>query len=249
MSQTQNSPVVRFAPSPTGFLHVGGARTALFNYLFARRLGGKFLLRIEDTDRERSTQESVDAILEGLMWLGVDWDGDPIFQSERIARHHEMIQILLKEGKAYKCFMTKEQLEERKKAQKAQGKPPRYDGRLEQLVNQNRNEPYVIRFLVPEGETTIRDAVKGDVTINHAQIEDFVLARSDGTPVYNFVVAIDDMDMGMTHVIRGDDHLSNTPKQVLVFEALENPFQFMRMCPSFWAMIAKDYQKDMVRLL
>lgn len=217
------SPVVRFAPSPTGYLHIGGARTALFNYLYARRHQGKFLLRIEDTDQERSTEQNTQAILEGLKWMGIDWDGEPVIQTSRRALHEQKIQELLKMGKAYKCFMTKEELEARREAQKQAGQTPRYDGREAQLKNQTQDKPFVVRFLVPKGSTTVRDVVKGNVTFQNTEIEDFVLARSDGSPIYNFVATMDDIDMGITHVIRGDDHLNNTPKQVLLYEAFGKP--------------------------
>ncbi len=215
----EKKPIVRFAPSPTGYLHIGGARTALFNYLFAKKNNGTFLLRVEDTDKERSTTQNMEAIFEGLQWLGLTWDGQPIIQSQRVQYHKQCIETLLQQKKAYKCFMTKEELEARKQAQLLKKQTPRYDGREEQLKNQDRNEPYVVRFLVPPGQTHIDDKVKGPVVYSNKTIEDFVLARSDGTPMYNFVAAMDDMDMGITHVIRGDDHLNNTAKQVLLFEA------------------------------
>ena len=211
---------VRFAPSPTGFLHVGGARTALFNYLFAKKHAGKFILRIEDTDKERSSQEAIDAIIEGMTWLGLSWDEGPFYQSQRTELYVSKVQELLKKGLAYRCFMTKDELDARRESLKASGKPPRYDGREEQLKQQDRSDPHVVRFMVPEGKTTIPDLVKGDVTYDHGEIEDFVLMRSDGSPTYNLVVVVDDIEMRMSHVIRGDDHLNNTTKQILLCKAL-----------------------------
>lgn len=215
--------MTRFAPSPTGFLHIGGARTALFNYLFARAKGGKFLLRIEDTDRERSTPEAVDAILDGMKWLGLDYDGEPIFQFARHARHAEIAWEMLKSGHAYKCFATPQELTEMRETQKAAGEPQRYDGRW-----RNRDEahaaagaPFVIRLKAPEdGATTVNDLVQGEVTVQNSQLDDMVLLRSDGTPTYMLAVVVDDHDMGITHVIRGDDHLTNTFRQVQIYQAM-----------------------------
>lgn len=217
------SVVTRFAPSPTGFLHIGGARTALFNYLFARRHGGKFLLRIEDTDRERSTPEAVDAILDGMRWLGLDWDGEPIYQFARASRHAEVAWEMLKSGHAYKCFATPQELEEMREAQRAAGQMQRYDGRW-----RNRDEshaaagsPFVIRLKAPEtGATTVNDLVQGEVTVQNSQLDDMVLLRSDGTPTYMLAVVVDDHDMNITHVIRGDDHLTNTFRQVQIYQAM-----------------------------
>lgn len=214
------NPRVRFAPSPTGFLHIGGARTALFNYLFAKRHQGVFLLRIEDTDQERSTKEATDAILDGLQWLGLQWDEGPFFQSQRSKLYKPYIEKLLDQRKAYRCYCTKEELETRRKEQLARGKPPQYDRRCRKKINEVLDKPHVVRFLVPEGCTQVTDLVKGDISFENQEIEDFVLARSNGSPTYNFVVVIDDVDMKITHVIRGDDHLNNTAKQILLYQAL-----------------------------
>ncbi len=213
-------PRVRFAPSPTGYLHIGGARTALFNYLFARHNDGYFALRIEDTDRERSTEEATQAILDGLHWLGIEWDEGPIFQGQRTDLYRSKIELLLKSGKAYRCYCTVGELEERRKAQLAAGKTPRYDRRCRQEIGKVQERPYVTRFLVPPGKTTVMDVIKGEISFQNDELEDLVLARSDGSPTYNFVVVVDDIDMKMTHVIRGDDHLNNTPKQILLYRAL-----------------------------
>lgn len=214
---------VRFAPSPTGYLHVGGARTALYNWLFARHHGGTFILRIEDTDPERSTEESAGAIMEGLSWLGLDWDEGPYRQAERLALYRESAERLLREGKAYCCFCTPEELEERRKVSLAAGLPPKYDGRCrdEKAIG---GRPFAIRFRMEgAGRTMIEDLVHGQVEFDDAELEDFVLLRSDGTPTYNFAVVIDDVLMEITHVIRGDDHLSNTPKQIKLYEGLGFP--------------------------
>jgi len=214
---------VRFAPSPTGYLHVGGARTALYNWLFARHHGGTFILRIEDTDPERSTEESAGAIMEGLEWLGLDWDEGPYRQAERLHLYRESAEQLLQAGKAYPCFCSPDELEERRKVLLAKGLPPKYDGRCRgQKVTGGR--PFAVRFKVEgSGKTRVEDLVHGPVEFDDAEVEDFVLLRSDGTPTYNFAVVIDDVQMGITHVIRGDDHLSNTPKQIKLYEALGFP--------------------------
>ncbi|MCB0272499.1 MAG: glutamate--tRNA ligase [Bdellovibrionales bacterium] len=211
---------VRFAPSPTGFLHIGGARTALFNYLYAKRHNGVFVLRVEDTDQARSTQEAAEAILDGLSWLGLSWDEGPFFQSERYDLYKEYIDQLVKEEKAYRCYCSPETLEQMREELKAQKKKPMYDGRCFSRRHEKNDQPFVIRFRVPQGQTTVHDLVKGDVTVDHKEIEDLVIARSDGTPTYNFVVVVDDAVMKITHVIRGDDHLNNTPKQILMYQAL-----------------------------
>ncbi len=211
----------RFAPSPTGMLHIGGARTALFNYLFARRHGGKFLLRIEDTDRERSTPEAIQVILEGLTWLGLSWDEEPVYQSRRAARHLEIAERLLAEGKAYRCYCTKEELEAMREEQRRRGEKPRYDGRCRHRKDHPQDRPFVIRFKAPlAGETVVNDLVLGRVSFANAELDDLILVRSDGTPTYNLAVVVDDHDMGITHVIRGADHLSNTPRQIQIYEAL-----------------------------
>lgn len=211
----------RFAPSPTGYLHIGGARTALFNWLYARKHGGTFLLRIEDTDRERSTRESVNAILESLAWLGLDYDEGPYFQSERFDRYREVIQRLLDEGKAYYCYCTKEELEEMRQAQLARKEKPRYDGRCRARTGPRPGVEPVVRFCNPsEGEVVIEDFVRGRVAFSNRELDDLIIARSDGTPTYNLTVVVDDVDMAITHVIRGDDHLSNTPRQINILRAL-----------------------------
>jgi glutamyl-tRNA synthetase len=220
-----SSLVTRFAPSPTGYLHIGGARTALFNWLFARRNGGKFILRIEDTDQERSTPESTQAILDGMRWLGMTWDEGPFFQSERTEIYRKEAGRLLLEGKAYRCVCTPEELERRRDEAKARGEKPRYDGRCRNLPpSAAEGKRSVLRFRTPEGgQTVVRDLFRGDVTFENAELDDLVLLRSDASPTYNFVVVVDDASMGITHVLRGDDHLNNTPKQVLIYEALGYP--------------------------
>jgi glutamyl-tRNA synthetase len=220
------APRVRFAPSPTGFLHVGGARTALFNWLFARSLGGVFVLRIEDTDRQRSSDEMSEAILEGMRWLGLDWDEGPCHQADGFPRHRDEALRLLAAGKAYRCFVSAEELQARRTEAEASGLPFRYDPRwtacdgADAARRAAAGEPHAIRFRVPPGETAWDDAVHGPTRFANDGIEDFVILRSDGTPIYNLAVVSDDMDMRITHVIRGDDHLSNTPKQIMLYRAL-----------------------------
>ena len=210
----------RFAPSPTGFLHVGGARTALFCWLHARRHGGQFILRIEDTDRQRSTAESVAGILDGLKWLGLDWDEGPYFQSERTSRYEEAIETLLASGRAYRCYCSKARLERLRADQLARREKPRYDGRCRDGARAGP-EPAVIRFRTPQdGETVIDDLVRGRVVIRDDELDDLVIARGDGSPTYNFSVVVDDLDMAVTHVIRGDDHVNNTPRQIHILRAL-----------------------------
>lgn len=213
----------RFAPSPTGFLHVGGLRTALYSYLYARKNGGKFLLRIEDTDLKRNSEEAVIAIREAFNWCGLDYDGEVTYQSKRFDIYKEYIKKLLDDGKAYKCYMTKVELDELRAAQEAKKERPKYDGRYRDFTGTPPAgiEP-VIRIKAPlSGTIEFKDGIKGDMKFNCADIlDDFIIARSDGTPTYNFVVVIDDALMGVTHVIRGDDHLSNTPKQIILYEAL-----------------------------
>jgi len=222
-----HAPVVtRFAPSPTGFLHIGGARTALFNLLYARSQGGLFKLRIEDTDRARSTQPAIDAILEGLRWLNFDWDGDPVFQFARMDRHAEVAHALVASGRAYRCYATTQELEAMREAQRAGGLPLRYDGRWRDREPgpAEANLPHVIRLRAEtEGATTIEDRVQGAVTVQNAELDDFVLLRSDGTPTYMLAVVVDDHDMGITHVIRGDDHLNNAFRQLALIRALGWP--------------------------
>lgn len=218
--------VTRFAPSPTGYLHIGGARTALFNWLFSRHHGGKALLRIEDTDRKRSTQDAIDKIIDGLDWLGLDYDAPPLFQSDRATRHAEIAQQLLERGHAYKCFATTEELEAMREEQRAKKLPLRYDRRWRDRdpTEAPAGAPYVIRLKVPtEGETTIEDAVQGRVTVQNAEIDDYVLLRADGTPTYMLAVVVDDHDMGVTHVIRGDDHLNNAFRQLPIIKAMGWP--------------------------
>lgn len=215
--------VVRFAPSPTGFLHIGGGRTALFNWLFARHHGGKFLLRIEDTDRQRSTKEAIDAILDGLKWLELDHDGEVVFQFARAPRHAEVARRLLAEGKAYYCYATPEELEAMRAEQKARGLPMRYDGRWRDRDPKDAPPGVkpVVRLKAPqEGETTVVDRVQGEIKVANAQLDDMVLLRGDGTPTYMHSVVCDDIDMGITHVIRGDDHLTNTFRQVQLYRAI-----------------------------
>jgi len=215
--------VTRFAPSPTGFLHIGGARTALFNWLFARHHGGKFLLRVEDTDRARSTEEAVAAIFDGLEWLGLGGDEPAVFQFERTPRHAEVANQLLAAGHAYKCFATPEDLAERREQQRAAKQPMRYDGRWRDRDpgEAPAGAPYVIRIKAPrEGETVIEDAVQGRVVVQNAELDDMILLRSDGTPTYMLAVVVDDHDMGVTHVIRGDDHLNNAFRQLAIIKAM-----------------------------
>lgn len=220
-----SSTVTRFAPSPTGYLHIGGARTALFNWLYARRTGGKFLLRIEDTDKERSTPESAQAILEGLSWLGMTWDEGPFFQTERMELYRREAERLLAEGKAYRCACTPAELEERRVSARGRGEKPRYDRRCrDRSVDDATGKPWVLRFRAPlSGTTVVRDLLRGEIAYDNDELDDLVLLRSDGSPTYNFVVVVDDAAMGITHVLRGDDHLNNTPKQLLLYEALGYP--------------------------
>ena len=216
-SGSEGTVVTRFAPSPTGFLHIGGARTALFNWLYARHHGGKALLRIEDTDQKRSTQAAIDAIIDGLAWLGLDWDGDTVFQTERGSRHVEVAEKLLEAGHAYKCYAMRE-------AQRAARQPLRYDGRWRDRDPSHAplGAPFVIRLKTPdEGETVIEDRVQGRVTVRNAEIDDYILLRADGTPTYMLAVVVDDHDMGVTHVIRGDDHLNNAFRQLPIIRAMD----------------------------
>ncbi|MGI3167878.1 glutamate--tRNA ligase [Pseudooceanicola sp. C21-150M6] len=217
--------VTRFAPSPTGFLHIGGARTALFNWLYARGRGGKFLLRIEDTDRARSTPEATQAILNGIQWLGLDYDGDAVSQFEQADRHRDVALELLNNGKAYKCFATQEEIEAFREAARAEGRSTLYQSPWRDADPETHPDaPYVVRLKAPrDGATVIRDEVQGDVTIRNDQLDDLVLLRSDGTPVYMLAVVVDDHDMGVTHVIRGDDHLNNAARQMAIIEAMGWP--------------------------
>ncbi len=220
-------PRVRFAPSPTGYLHVGGARTALFNWLFARHHGGTLVLRVEDTDLERSTTEMVEGILDGMRWLGLDWDEGPYFQTQRMEMYREAAAKLVASGHAYYCFCSKEELEGRRSAAAAAGRPPKYDGTCRRISTAEaaqrraQSAPAAVRFAVPEsGTTAFDDAVFGHVEFANAELEDFVLLRSDGGPTYHMSVVTDDVDMRITHIIRGADHISNTPKQVLLYRAM-----------------------------
>lgn len=215
--------VTRFAPSPTGYLHIGGARTALFNWLFARHHGGRFLLRVEDTDRERSSQAAIDAIFDGLSWLGLEGDEEPVFQFARMDRHAEIAQMLLDSGNAYRCYASPEELTAMRDAQRAAGQPVRYDGRWRDRDASDAPDgvPPVIRLRAPQtGETVIADAVQGDVTFSNDQLDDLILLRADGTPTYMLSVVVDDHDMSVSHVIRGDDHLVNAARQSLIYQAL-----------------------------
>jgi len=218
--------ITRFAPSPTGFLHIGGARTALFSYLYAKKHGGKFLLRIEDTDRERSTQEAVDAIFEGMDWLGLKSDFDEVYQTQRFGRYAEVISQMLEAGTAYRCYASREELDAMRAEQMARKEKPRYDGRWRPEAGKTLPEPPagvdpVIRFRNPtEGEVVIDDLIKGRIVVANSELDDLIIARADGTPTYNFCVVVDDWDMGITHVIRGDDHVNNTPRQINILLAL-----------------------------
>jgi glutamyl-tRNA synthetase len=215
---------LRFAPSPTGYLHVGGARTALFNWLLAKKLKGTFILRIEDTDVARSTQESVDAILQGMEWLGLDWDEGPFYQSDNFPLYKEHVQKLLDEGKAYRCYCSSEELEARRELALKEGRKPKYDGTCRNLIPADSDKPSVVRFRAPEhGVTSFNDLIKGPISFNNEELDDLIIQRTDGTPTYNFVVVIDDASMNITTVIRGDDHINNTPRQILLYEALGKP--------------------------
>lgn len=215
---------VRFAPSPTGYLHVGGARTALFNWLLAKNHGGTFILRVEDTDVERSTKESVDAILEGMKWLGLEWDEGPFYQSESFPLYKEYVQKLLDAGKAYKCYCTAEELDAKRALAMQEGRKPKYDGTCRELCDQPEEGPYVVRFRAPQGGVTaFDDLIKGTITFPNEELDDLIIQRTDGTPTYNFCVVIDDVSMRITTVIRGDDHVNNTPRQIQLYEALGFP--------------------------
>ena len=221
----------RFAPSPTGYLHVGGTRTALFSWLYAKKMGGKFILRIEDTDRERSTEESVQAILDGMDWLGLDYDEGPFYQTHQFERYKEVIQQLLNSGDAYHCDCTKERLTVLREQQMANKEKPRYDGCCREK-NLAAADNTVVRFKNPlEGDVIIEDMVKGQVVINNRELDDLILARTDDTPTYNLTVVVDDWDMKMTHVIRGDDHLNNTPRQINILKALGAPLPLYAHVP------------------
>jgi glutamyl-tRNA synthetase len=228
-SESTRPVVVRFAPSPTGYLHIGGGRTALFNFLFARREGGRFLLRIEDTDVARSSPEMTENILSSLRWLGLDWDGEPVLQSANRPEHVRLCRELLDRGLAYPCFCDPEEQRRRREEGPQAGVVYKYDRtclgipRAEAEARMKRGEPHAVRFRIPDGSTTVADRIRGDVTVDHAELDDFVILRTDGTPVYQVSVVADDHAMGVTHVIRGDDHLSNTPKQILLYRAMNWP--------------------------
>lgn len=220
---------VRFAPSPTGYLHIGGVRTALFNWLYAKSTKGTFILRIEDTDRTRSTEESIQAILQGMEWCGMDWDEGPgkpgphgpYRQTERMDKYHEHVERLLASGRAYKCYCKPEELEERRKEALAAGRPPKYDGRCRDLTSPPEGRTAVVRFRAhEEGKTVVDDLIKGTVTFDNSVLDDLIIMRTDGWPTYNFAVVVDDATMGITHVLRGDDHLNNTPRQIQMYDAL-----------------------------
>ncbi len=231
----------RFAPSPTGYLHVGGARTALYSWLFAKNQGGEFVLRIEDTDLERSTQEAVDAILEGMTWMGLDWDEGPYYQTKRFDRYNEMVDKLLAEDKAYKCYASKELLDEIRAEQEANKEMPRYDANHPKIKAVNDaakdGDPCVVRFRNPkQGSVVFDDQIRGRIEISNSQMDDLIIRRTDGSPTYNFCVVVDDWDMGITHVVRGEDHINNTPRQINIYEALGAPVPVFAHC----AMILGD---------
>lgn len=218
------SVVTRFAPSPTGYLHVGGARTALYSWLYAKSQGGEFVLRIEDTDIERSTEDAKQAILDGMQWLGLNWDKGPYLQTERFDRYKELVDQLLAEGKAYKCFMSGEELDAIREEQKARGEKPRYPGTWRDRTDHPEGQSYAVRFKNPqEGTVVINDHIRGKIEISNTELDDLIIARSDGTPTYNFCVVVDDWDMGITHVVRGEDHINNTPRQINILKALGAP--------------------------
>lgn len=231
----------RFAPSPTGYLHVGGARTALYSWLFAKNQGGEFVLRIEDTDLERNSQEAVDAILEGMQWMGMEWDEGPYYQSKRFDRYNEMVDKLLTEDKAYKCYASKELLDEIRAEQEANKEMARYDANHPKIIAANEaaqeGDACVIRFRNPkEGSVVFDDQIRGRIEISNSQLDDLIIRRTDGAPTYNFVVVVDDWDMGITHVVRGEDHINNTPRQINIYEALGAPVPTFAHC----AMILGD---------
>ncbi len=215
----------RFAPSPTGYLHVGGARTALYSWLYARHNNGKFVLRIEDTDRERSTQPAIDAILEGMQWTGLSWDEGPFYQTKRFDRYNALIDEMLADGRAYKCYCTKERLEGLREEQMKNGEKPRYDGHCcEDHSEHSPDEPYCVRFKNPtSGKVKFHDLIRGDIEFDNSELDDLVIRRTDGTPTYNFCVVVDDWDMKITHVVRGEDHINNTPRQINIYKALGAP--------------------------
>ena len=253
-------PIVRFAPSPTGFLHIGNARTALFNWLFAKSKGGKFLLRIEDTDKERSTKEAVDAIFNGLNWLGLDFDDEPVIQTERLERHKEIARELIDSGKAYKCYCSPEELDVIRENAKNEGKKVSYNRKCREIKNKNDDIPFTVRLKMPlSGKTTIKDMVQGEVSVENQQLDDMILLRSDGTPTYMLSVVVDDHDMNITHIIRGDDHLNNAFRQYQLYKALSwNVPEFAhiplihgsdgsKMSKRHGATTVADYSKDYLK--
>ncbi len=215
------APRLRFAPSPTGYLHIGGARTALFNWLYARHCQGSFILRIEDTDVTRSTDESIRAILDSLTWLGLNWDEKPYYQSQRRELHNQHIEKLISEGKAYPCYCTPEELEQMRAQAMKKGEKPKYDGRCRSLNIKKPDRPAAIRFKTPQtGQTIVEDLIKGQVVFDNAELDDLIIRRSDGAPTYNLAVVVDDATLEISHIVRGDDHLNNTPRQILLYQAL-----------------------------
>src|SRR5690242_8906993 len=240
---------LRFAPSPTGYLHVGGARTALFNWLFVRHYGGKFLLRVEDTDRARSTEASTRAIFEGLEWLGLLWDEEVVYQGANLERHQADARRLLETGAAYRCFCTPDEIDARRRDVEGRGEAFKYDRRCDRLSADEvarrtaAGTPFVVRFRVPDGETSWDDVVHGVITFPHKDIEDFVVLRSDGTPIYNMAVVSDDIAMRITLVMRGDDHISNTPKQIMLYEALGAPLPRFAHLPMIHGLDGKKLSK------
>ena len=221
----------RFPPSPTGYLHIGGARTALFNWLFARQQGGTFVLRIEDTDQARSTDEATRAILEGLEWLGLDWDEGPFFQSKRIDLYRQFISDLLAQGKAYYCHCSPELLEQKRETAKAEGRKPKYDGTCREK-DLGPGPQTVVRLKAPRtGTTSFDDLIRGPIVFPNEELDDLILARGDGTPTYHLAVVVDDITMEITHIIRGDDHINNTPRQIQIYQALDRPLTLFCPCP------------------
>ena len=240
-----NEIVTRIAPSPTGYMHIGTARTALFNWLYARGRGGKFLLRIEDTDKVRSTPEATQAIFRGIKWLGLDFDGEPVHQGERAGRHAEIAHYLLQNGQAYKCFATKEEIATFRETARAEGRSTLFQSPWRDLDEKNHPDaPFVVRIKAPqEGQTVINDQVQGDVIIQNDQLDDMILLRSDGTPVYMLAVVVDDFDMGVTHVIRGDDHLNNAARQMLIYKAMDWPVPVYAHVPLIFGEDGKKLSK------
>ena len=249
MPSLLSPPRVRFAPSPTGYLHVGGARTALFNWLYARKYHGQFLLRIEDTDKARSTEESTRAIFEGLTWLGLDWDEEVVYQAQGLERHRRDAQLLLDRGHAYRCFCTAAELDAQRAAASSRGESFRYDRRCDRLSpdeaqrRADGGDPFVVRFRVPNGTTSWDDVVHGPIAFPNKDIEDFVVLRSDGTPIYNMAVVSDDIAMAITLVMRGDDHISNTPKQILLYDALGHALPRFAHVPMIHGLDGKKLSK------